>query len=89
MSKLELPVIVESVSKSTKEGSKFFGFAQFLLTGGVINVGITEEQYKELSDKEGEDLVCSFSVTPKLTSYKNSNSAETWFKPTKFLNIVS
>lgn len=89
MFKAEIPVILESVSRA-KDDAKDFGYANFLLTGGNVNVGITEEQFKQLENMEGEDMVCSFKCTPKLLSpYRNNSKVETWFKPVGFLGIIS
>lgn len=86
MIKAEIPVIVSSVSKA-KEESKNFGYAEFLFTGGNINIVIDENQYKQLADKEDQELICLFQLTPKSTI--SFGRPETWFKPTAFIDILS
>ncbi|MDD5598685.1 MAG: hypothetical protein PHV82_12130 [Victivallaceae bacterium] len=63
MLKMSISVVVGSV-KPSKEGARDAGYADFLFTGGTVNLSVNEEQLKKLSGLEGDNVECVFQMSP-------------------------
>jgi len=63
MLKMPITIIVESVNAS-KKGAKYAGYADFLFTGGTANLPVNDEQFKQLKDHVGDNVICEFQMSP-------------------------
>lgn len=85
MLKMEIPVVVESVRR-TNDDSKAFAYADLSLQGGLLNVALSIDEFKQLEGKVGEDLLCLFKMKAKsIIDFKRPACV---FVPEKFLEII-
>ena len=87
MLSLDIPVTLNSVNAAGKDAD-FAGYAEFVFLGGQASVKLSDEQFKALSGRVGEDMVCVFGVTVKTVTL-----AKTWnasvFLPDRLIEIKS
>jgi len=86
MLSLDIPVTLNSVNAAGKDAD-FAGYAEFVFLGGQASVKLSDEQFKTLSGRVGEDMVCVFGLSTKLIPLYNR--AMTVFIPDQFKGIKS
>jgi hypothetical protein len=87
MLKIEVPAVLERVNAAEKDAD-FGGHGEFAYIGGNSRLKLSNEQFKALSNRVGEDMICVFGLSVKTVSLGKSWNASV-FLPERLIEIKS